>query len=100
MRGDSNISPQRVGRQGGSGCTVRVAVEGSECCLYRTISITETDRARSVVMKAMKKHGIEGDPGHYHLKLLNHHNESELLPYFCHCMYVYPIISYPGSFSL
>ena len=80
-QGDSSISPQRVRRQGESGHTVRVALEGSELCLYRTISITETDRVGTVVRAAMKKHGVEGDPRHFHLLLLNKQNESESIPY-------------------
>ena len=80
-QGDSSISPQRVRRQGESGHTVRVALEGSELCLYRTISITETDRVGTVVRAAMKKHGVEGDPCHFHLLLLNKQNESESIPY-------------------
>ena len=74
-QGDSSISPRRV--QGDETTrTVRVAVEGSQLCLYRTISITAADRAGAVVREAMKKHGLEGNPSQYHLQLLNHLNES------------------------
>ena len=57
-----------------AGKRVRVAVEGSSVCLYRTISVTEADRAGAVVREAMKKYGIEGDPSHYHLQLADNLN--------------------------
>ncbi|CAI8037746.1 Ral guanine nucleotide dissociation stimulator-like 1 [Geodia barretti] len=41
---------------------VRVAVEDSSVCLYRTISVSESDRAGAVVKEAMKKHGIKEIP--------------------------------------
>lgn len=77
-QGDSSISPRTVRRPKGDGTsrTVRVAVEGSQMCLYRTISVAAADRAGAVIREAMKKHGIEGNPSQYHLQLLNHLNES------------------------
>ena len=50
-----------------------MAVEEKSMCLYRTISVAESDRAGSVVREAMRKHGIEGDPSNYHLHIVNHH---------------------------
>lgn len=78
--GESSIAPSTTRRKVDEGAaitsrTVRVAMEKSSLCLYRTISVTETDRARAVVKKAMKKYGIEEDPAHYHLQMLNHLNE-------------------------
>ncbi|CAI8032498.1 Ral guanine nucleotide dissociation stimulator-like 1 [Geodia barretti] len=58
---------------------VRVAVEDSSVCLYRTISVSESDRAGAVVKEAMKKHGIKGDPSHYHLQLASRLNKRSRL---------------------
>ena len=78
--GQSSISTGQPHSEAAGSCKrVRVAVEGSSVCLYRTISVTGSDRAGGVVREAMKKHGIEGDPAHYHLQLTDHLNQRKPL---------------------
>ena len=70
----SSISPQPPRKFGSR--TVRVALSGSGQCMYRSIQVSEGDRASSVLRLALQKHGITGDPAHYSLELLTEH-ESE-----------------------
>ena len=61
----SILSPQPSFKPGSR--NVRIEITGPSFCVYRTMEVREGDRAGRFVRKAMKKHGIQGDPLQYQL---------------------------------